>query len=148
MKTAQSYRFVTFVLIIFSAAVALFAQATIEGMRARSDGRAITIEWRSTQESSVNVYEIERSPANQTDFKRIGSVQARGSQQSYRFIDENALIASTSGGGANLQGASIYVYRLKIIDVNDKAIYSEPIAVSHTISSVRRTWGMIKEMFR
>lgn len=85
---------------------------------------------------------------NQTDFKRLGSVQARGAQQAYRFIDENALVASTNGGNSTVQGGSVYVYRLKIIDVNDKATFSNTISVSHTISSVRRTWGMIKEMFR
>jgi hypothetical protein len=136
-------------LISVCATVSLVAQATIESLLARSDGRAITIEWRSTQETNINLYEIERSPANQIDFKRIGAVSARGAQQSYRFIDENALVASTVGsGGASVQGGSVYIYRLKIIDVNDKATYSNTISVSHTISSVRRTWGMIKEMFR
>mgnify|MGYP002784530441 CR=1 FL=1 len=134
--------------VLLVVAPVVFAQATIEGFVARSDGRAITIEWRSSQEQSVNLYEVERSPANQNDFKRIGAVQARGSQQSYRFIDENALVASTSGGNATTQGGAVYVYRLKIIDVNDKVSYSNTISVSHTISSVRRTWGMIKEMFR
>ncbi len=136
----------TLAMLVF--APVLFAQATIEGFVARSDGRAITIEWRSGQETNINLYEVERSPVNQNDFKRIGAVQARGSQQTYRFIDENALVASTSGGNATVQGGAVYVYRLKIIDVNDKTSFSNTISVSHTISSVRRTWGMIKEMFR
>jgi hypothetical protein len=127
--------------------VPAFAQAVIENIIARSDGRAITVEWRSSKETDIATYEIERSPVNQNDFKRIGSVPARNTPQSYRFIDETAL-ASHSSGGASVQGGTVYVYRLKIIDVSERAVYSNTISVTHTISSVRRTWGMIKEMFR
>lgn len=144
--------FFAFVALAFAVigALPLCAQANggdVENFLARSDGRAITLEWRSGQEINITLYEIERSPANQNDFKRIGSVPARGSQQSYRFVDENALAAAPSGG-SSVQSGSVYVYRLKIIDTNGKATYSNTISVSHTISSVRRTWGMIKEMFR
>ena len=126
------------------------SQAVIETIVARSDGRAITVEWRTSKETDVAMYEIERSPVNQADFKKIGSVPARNIPQSYRFIDETALAAYSSGssGGASVQGGAVYVYRLKIIDTGDKATYSNTISVTHTISSVRRTWGMIKEMFR
>lgn len=148
MKSRISYHIVALSVLVFCAAMSLSAQSTIESFLARSDGRAITIEWRSAQETGISLYEVERSPVNQTDFKRIGSVSARGAQQAYRFIDENALVASTNGGNGSVQGGSVYVYRLKIIEVNDKATYSNTISVSHTISSVRRTWGMIKEMFR
>jgi hypothetical protein len=148
MKPCIPSRIIALLLIVLCAVASLSAQSTIESFLARSDGRAITIEWRSAQEAGISLYEIERSPVNQTDFKRIGSVPARGAQQAYRFIDENALVASTNGGSGSVQSGSVYVYRLKIIDVNDKATYSNTISVSHTISSVRRTWGMIKEMFR
>lgn len=126
----------------------VYSQAVIEGFVARSDGRAITLEWRTAQEQNISVYEIERSPAHQTDFKRVGSVQARGGQQVYRFIDENALVANVPGNHAATQSGVVYSYRLKIIDTGDKATYSSVISVAHTVSSVRRTWGMIKEMFR
>lgn len=148
MKSRTTSRIAALLLIVLCATVSLLAQSTIENFLARSDGRAITIEWRSAQETGISLYEVERSPVNQADFKRIGAIPARGAQQAYRFIDENALVASTSGGNGSVQGGSVYIYRLKIIDVNDKATYSNTISVSHTISSVRRTWGMIKEMFR
>ncbi len=124
-----------------------FAQAVIENLLARSDGRAITVEWRTSKETDIAIYEVERSPVNQTDFKKIGSVAARNTPQSYRFVDETALASYTSGG-ASVQSGAVYVYRLKIIDTSDRITYSSTISVTHTISSVRRTWGMIKEMFR
>jgi hypothetical protein len=129
------------------ASLPAFAQTVIENLIARSDGRAITVEWRTSKETDVAMYEIERSPVNQLDFKKIGSVPARNTPQSYRFVDETAL-ATYTAGGASVQSGAVYVYRLKIIDTSDKITYSNTISVTHTISSVRRTWGMIKEMFR
>jgi hypothetical protein len=126
----------------------LSAQAVIESFVARSDGRVVTVEWRTSRENDLAVYEIERSPVNQNDFKKIGTLQARNTPQSYRFIDETALASAPSQGGASVQSGGVYVYRLKIIETSDKASYSNTISVTHTVSSVRRTWGMIKEMFR
>lgn len=130
------------------------AQAVIEIFMARSDGRAVTVEWRTSKETDVAMYEVERSPVNQNDFKKIGSISARNMPQSYRFVDETALAAYNGGAGngstngSTTQSGSVYVYRLKIIDTADRVTYSNTISVTHTISSVRRTWGMIKEMFR
>ena len=139
MNNSLPYRLVFFAFVFaalaFVGVLPARAQANggVENFLARSDGRAITLEWRSSQEANIALYEVERSPVNQNDFKR--------------FVDENA-IAAAPNGGSSVQSGSVYVYRLKIIDLNDKATYSNTISVSHTISSVRRTWGMIKEMFR
>lgn len=145
-----------FIVSILTALLATFlpmsalAQAVMESFVARSDGRSVTLEWRTSKETDIAVYEIERSPVNQNDFKKIGSLPARNAPQSYRFVDESALasVSGGSGNGATAHGGAVYIYRLKIIDVADKASYSNTISVTHTISSVRRTWGMIKEMFR
>jgi hypothetical protein len=125
------------------------AQTAPEGFVAKSDGRAITVEWRVTNEVGVALYDIERSPVNHNDFKKIGTLTARGGSQTYRFVDDNAIAANLNGSGnAGVQAGTVYVYRLKIVDANDGITYSTSISVTHTISSVRRTWGMIKEMFR
>ncbi len=140
-----------FVVVLLAAflPLAASAQAVMESFVARSDGRSVTLEWRTSKETDIAMYEIERSPVNQNDFKKIGSLPARNTPQSYRFIDESALAAVNGGNGSSsAHGGTIYVYRLKIIDMADKISYSNTISVSHTISSVRRTWGMIKEMFR
>jgi hypothetical protein len=140
----------TFILVVFLGLclpILASAQVVIESFVARSDGRAVTLEWRTSKETDMAMYEVERSPVNQNDFKKIGAVPARNTPQSYRFVDETAL-ANSNGGASNVHGGGVYVYRIKIIDAADKITYSNTISVTHTISSVRRTWGMIKEMFR
>jgi hypothetical protein len=135
---------------------ALFAaEATIDSFTARSDGRAIMLDWRASRETEVARYEIERSTGVQGEFKKIGTVSALTTssvQNAYRFVDDNAFQRSgndPSTQTANaLQSAGLYAYRLKIIGADEKATYTNPITVTHTVSSVRRTWGMIKEMFR
>lgn len=141
----------TFALILFFCACALFAasDATIENFVARSDSRNITLEWRAPREVEIVRYEVERSTGVQADYKKVGTVMATGAQSTYRFIDENAYLrGGTADPNATLQTAALYGYRLKIIGSDDKVTYTNPITVTHTVSSVRRTWGMIKEMFR
>jgi hypothetical protein len=66
------------------------------------------------------------------------SYKAKGSNQPYDFVDETAF--RTTG--------TFYKYR--ITAVYSSGARSDPyeIGVSHTVSSVRRTWGSIKAMFR
>ncbi len=139
----------TTILILFFLCVSVVtaSDATLETLTARSDGRNITVEWRCSKEIDVRLYEVERSTANQNDFKKVGTVNVAGVQTSYRFVDENAFLRGGSGT-STIQNATLYVYRLKIVGNDDKSTYTNPISVTHTVSSVRRTWGMIKEMFR
>jgi hypothetical protein len=148
MKVQSFHALTLHVFLLIAIAVSpAAAQTAMEGFVAKSDGRSITVEWRVTNEKGVAFYDVERSPVNQNDFKKIGTVTARGGSQSYRFVDDNA-IASNPNAGSTVQAGTVYVYRLKIVDANDAITYSTSISVTHTISSVRRTWGMIKEMFR
>jgi hypothetical protein len=139
------------VVILLFCTCALFAasDATIENFTARSDSRNITLEWRASREVDILRYEVERSTGVQGDYKKVGTIMATGGQTTYRFVDENAYLRSGSGDPtATIQAAALYGYRLKIIGNDDKVTYTNPITVTHTVSSVRRTWGMIKEMFR
>lgn len=133
---------------LFIITAALAADATIESFTARSDGRNIIVEWRCSKEADVVRYEIERSTANSQDFKKIGTLTVSTSQPTYRFVDENAFLRGGSGNPGVIQSGTLYVYRLKIIGSDEKSTYTNSIPVLHAVSSVRRTWGMIKEMFR
>jgi hypothetical protein len=42
----------------------------------------------------------------------------------------------------------MYSYRIKVIAFDNSVSYSNIVSVSHSVSGIRRTWGMIKEMFR
>lgn len=128
--------------------VAFAADVTLESFTARSDGRNIILEWRCSKETDVVRYEIERSTANSQDFKKIGNLSVSSSQPTYRFVDENAFLRGGSGSSGVIQSGTLYVYRLKVVGSDEKSTYTNGIPVLHAVSSVRRTWGMIKEMFR
>lgn len=125
-----------FVLIIIASALA-FAGATLEFFRGRSDSDKIILEWKSKDEIALREYVVERKVVN-GDYVPIGSVAPKGNNSFYSFVDETAFKAN----------ASIYYYRLKIVDLNNSFSYSNEISVFHSVSSVKRTWGSIKAMFR
>ncbi len=132
-----------FVCLILSASLVWAADIALDYFTARSNGKDIRIEWKTSREDDVTKFEIERALAGQADFRMVGSVVAKGSGTAYTFIDENAMVA----GKSSTVSATLYTYRIKAIGQTSTTI-SQTVNVSHTVSSVRRTWGMIKEMFR
>jgi hypothetical protein len=135
---------IVFVLAICaSLATAVAADIAFDYLTARSNGKDIRIEWKTNREDDVAKFEIERSLAGQNDFRSVGTVVARGNGNSYSFVDENAMVS----GKSSTVSATLYSYRIRSVGQNTSVI-SQTINVSHTVSSVRRTWGMIKEMFR
>lgn len=124
--------------IVIAFASTLIAGAYFQEWQARSDGSTITLEWKTAKEDNVINYVVERKTVNSPSFTEIAYVAPKGDNSYYSYIDEN--IFKSNG--------EIYVYHIKIID-NSKTTYSQDISVSHNPSSVvKRTWGMIKAMFR
>ncbi|MCL5991990.1 MAG: hypothetical protein M1419_07805 [Bacteroidetes bacterium] len=116
----------------------------LDSFNAKSDGKNITIEWKSADESSVSRYELERTNSA-NNFTYLTSQDAKGSNYSYRYVDEEAFMKDDNTG---TQSKNIYTYRLKIVKKDNSISYSDNVTVTHNISGIRRTWGMIKEMFR
>jgi hypothetical protein len=133
-------------LVLFSIGVLFASDNTLEYLNVTSDGKNITIEWKSYDESSITRYEIERQQSS-NPFKFISSQDAKGTGYIYRFIDENAYLKTGSDQIAALTSGS-YNYRLKIVNKSGSYSYSDNKMVVHDVSGIRRTWGMIKEMFR
>ncbi|MBI4535641.1 MAG: hypothetical protein HY708_05130 [Ignavibacteriae bacterium] len=106
---------------------------------ASSDGTNIRIRWASEDEVGVARYELERMAGVSGSFFLLVQISPKGNNSSYEFVDETALRLTES----------IYKYQLKVVFANnDPPLYYGPITVSHNPSSVRRTWGSIKAMFR
>jgi hypothetical protein len=112
---------------------------------ARSDGKVITLEWKSIDESYISGFEIDRAGSNHI-FAKISDMDAKGYSASYKYVDEDAFMKA--GDNNNTQSNNIFYYQLKIIKKDNTALYSNEVNVTHNISGIRRTWGMIKEMFR
>ncbi|MBI2428514.1 MAG: hypothetical protein HYV29_06935 [Ignavibacteriales bacterium] len=123
----------------FLVTLTLIAGAIREGtMQARSDGTNVIVQWGSADESNVKGFEVERRSGAAAEFLSIAVVQKKGSNSFYEYIDKSAF--KTTG--------TIYQYRIKIVLNNGNAEYSSIITVTHNVSSVKRTWGSLKAMFR
>jgi hypothetical protein len=132
---------------ILCVGIAVAADGAIGFFNASSDGSSIKVEWRTSDEAELKKFELERSPKNGS-FSKITDIDAKGRASSYSYIDESAL-KTISGKDEALQGgSSIYSYRIKLVNKDNSATYSNSINVSHTTSGIKRTWGMIKAMFK
>jgi hypothetical protein len=107
-------------------------------LQARSDGNNVTIGWGTTDESAVKEFGIERRPVNGSEFVLVSTIAPKGNNSFYEYVDQSAF--KTSG--------TVYQYRIRIVDSKSEVSYSDPISVSHSVSSVKRTWGSLKAMFR
>jgi hypothetical protein len=105
---------------------------------ARSDGVNITIRWTSDDETGVARFEVERQSDGDGTFATVAVLDPKGASL-YEFVDRTVFRKS----------ATLYYYRIKVVFSNNQSpVYTASIPVSHTVSSVRRTWGSIKSMFR
>ena len=138
-------KIITIVLILL-AAITLFAtENVIDYLRAKSDGKNITVEWKSVDETDVSYYSVERAGSDQI-FDEIDTKQAKGYAATYSCVDESAFKIGDVDN--KVQSKNIYYYRITIVKKDNSRVASTSISVTHNTSSIRRTWGMLKEMFR
>ncbi len=135
------------ILLVVGFGILYAADGVISSFTAKSDGSVITVEWNTINENDAVRFELERS-ATENDFMRLSSEEAKGKPSSYRYIDEKAYIKRSGPNGEEILSNSVYSYRLKIIRRDNSSDYTNVVYVTHNVSSIRRTWGMIKEMFR
>ncbi len=125
-------------LVVLLSSIALSGVIREGTMQARSDGSNVTIQWGSTDESSVKEFIIERRSGTAGEFTAIAVIAKQGSNSFYEYIDKSAFKAT----------ASIYQYRINTVSVSGTSELSTIITVSHNVSGVKRTWGSLKAMFR
>lgn len=129
-----------YILILLSiAAISLNAGATIAepGVTARSIGENVHITWQTLTENNVKHFVIKRRTKD-SSFMSIATLIPE-SDKYYEYIDETAY--KTAG--------TIYVYSVAIVDNDGFISYSNEAPVLHdNISSVKKTWGSIKALFR
>jgi hypothetical protein len=119
-------------------------------LKGHADADAITLDWQSGNESGVKNFTIERSDIRSDNFTEVATVTAIGSNSTYHYRDINFNSMPQSGqpnGGHVTPLSDLYKYRLKIVYTNAVS-YSQTITVTRPTAGVKRTWGMIKEMFR
>jgi hypothetical protein len=132
------------ILFLFLTCGLVFAGDVLEFFSGYTSGKSIILEWKSSDEKTVYRYEVERSSPNQA-FKMVHSEQAKGYSTNYKFIDDEVYNRKSDN---ETLSQTIYIYRLKIINNDNSYVYSNTVSVTQEVSIIRRTWGMIKEMFR
>ena len=134
------------VFILSTSIVAWAVSSSISTFRAFSNGTNITVQWSTTSETNLKEFEIQRS-SNNSAFKKVTTVEAKGKISDYKYVDEDALLKQ-GDVDPQVQSGKVYSYRIKSIFDDGNEELSESISVTHQTNSIRRTWGMIKELFR
>ncbi len=121
----------------------------IDSFTAQPDTDGITLHWTAEIETGISRYTVQReSIASTNDFQDVGTVAPTGSYSNYTFQDTHLSSIAQGGNGGGVQPLSdAYKYRLEIDLASGDVSYSTTVSVTKPSSGVRRTWGMIKEMF-
>jgi hypothetical protein len=125
------------VLLILSIIGTSLAGAFMEYFHARSEGENVKLEWKTSEESNLKNFVIERK-TQQSSYVDISSILPKGNNSFYSYVDASVYKSSDY----------VFTYRLRIVDADQKISYSSEVSVSPNISGVKRTWGSIKAMFR
>ena len=102
-----------------------------------SDTNNVVLSWHTNLEEGLKETSVERKVVNGA-FSSVGSVDAKGNNSSYSYVDENAFKIEEG----------VYVYRLRFINGNGTSSLSSEQAVTHLTSVSKKTWGSIKALFR
>ncbi len=129
MKNKIYILFIIISSVIYAGAQLIYFNATSK------DGNVI-LEWKTSSETNLNYFVIERAAASGS-FIPIARIEPRA-DKTYEYIDQTAFKSLDA----------VYTYRLKIVDNDGSVSYSATISVAHSVSSVKRTWGSIKALFR
>jgi len=122
---------------LFLGLVLAVAGTVVEYFTAQSQSDNVVIRWKTTDETGVQKFIIERSTNQSGEFLKLAEIAPKGNNSIYEYVDASAF----------KQTDNIYFYRLRVV-TNNGSFYVGPITVFHRVSSVKRTWGSIKAMFR
>jgi hypothetical protein len=117
----------------------LAMQGLFSYVKAVPKGDEIAIQWQTSNESGIQSFEIERKSDESPEYRRLTRVEPRGTGFMYTYMDDGAFYKSSS--------SKRFTYRIKAVGSAVQQ-YSPSISIAHEVSSVRKSWGMIKELFR
>ncbi len=124
-------------IILFAGQISLIFAGVVLTFIAKSEGGDIVLEWQTAQETGLKEFIVQRKTLN-SKFIDLAKVNPKGDNSLYTYRDESAYKITNA----------FFIYRLKIVDTDGNSFYSPKVSVSLNISSVKRTWGSIKALFR
>ena len=105
---------------------------------ASSDGSSVHVKWVSVDETGVARFEVWRSAGTSQNYQYLGKKVPAGSGTLYDFDDDTAFKLTDN----------FYSYEIKVVFTNGSSVSYYTSVMTKGVSSVRRTWGSIKAMFR
>jgi hypothetical protein len=133
MKT----RIFTLLLLLSSSLTIAAFQLQVTSFLAVYQGSDIRLEWKVSDESDVQAYEISRKKDSDASYSRLAEIP-QSSLGAYVWIDDNLY-----KDGDAIENIS---YRLAAVSVSGpKYFYTN---IQHSPTAVQRSWGSIKSMFR
>ncbi|MFC5269139.1 hypothetical protein [Adhaeribacter terreus] len=132
-------RIFTLILICF-AFTATFADelgVSLNFFRAGFEGTDVKVEWELANETGISGYEVYRKLNTETTFKQIGGGKVTGNRR-YSLLDTELRNVPNRIG--------TITYKLTVATTNGDASFTT--AFVNNPSSVERSWGSIKSMFR
>jgi hypothetical protein len=133
LSVMKKYCIIAFIF-LFSAT--LFAKAVITDWKAEPEQEKVVLTWKTSLEDGVQKFVIQRS-SDGNHFTDIGEILSRGAGFEYRYEDDKLGLTN-----------SIFYYRLRVVNNDNSFQYSEVLNVIPNISSISRSWGSIKALFR
>jgi hypothetical protein len=122
--------------LILSAGIILPGAFLLKFTVSSSNGN-IVLDWQCSSETNLKDYVVQRKTVTGS-YSDIATVQLR-SDMNYEYTDQTAYKNEDQ----------VYIYRIEIVDNDGSLSYSKELSVVHSnISSVKRTWGSIKALFR
>jgi hypothetical protein len=91
----------------------------VQFIATKADNGSVKLSWTTSQEVNAGYYDVERS-GDQTGWTKIGSVKAKG----------NSTIATDYSLYDNLPLDGTGYYRLKMVDLDGKYVYSKTVSVT------------------
>ncbi len=139
MSKKMHWRISTALFVLSFAAVAVLAAAVIWSFTARSSDEGVVLEWRTGNEASLDHFDLLRDDGASGNFVIINPepILPKGNNSLYTYIDRSVFKPTDR----------FYRYRLLIVNKGSPPDTMEA-NVLHSVSSVKRTWGSIKAMFR
>lgn len=116
----------------------VMAGSRVSNLSVISEGRDIKISWEMLDQTGVRHFDVERRASDQDKFILINDRPIPlDESRTYEYIDRSVY---------KIENAVVF-YRIAIVELNGSVYYSDVTPLGK-ISSVRRTWGSIKSMFR
>lgn len=138
-----------FLIIILIPLVLISQDVQFDYFKAKSLGDDVILEWSMKDELNIDHFKLQKKIVNGNSSKFIylsGRIDAEGNGTHYRHTDEDSFYSKQNKD--KVQHENVKSYRIEATLENGSKVYSEEAFVTHNVSSVRKTWGMLKEMFR